>query len=117
MSAADAAAEGIRALNHATLPAAGGLTGPADVYAVVGALASLAGRLPQALAQLQGFLDVECEHGRIGVVDGDFAGDPVAAVATTGHWLDRATVTAWTLQHALDQAHATLTWAAARVLD
>lgn len=73
--------------------------------------------MPQALAQLQSFLDVECERGRIRVVDGDYAGDPVAAVSACGHWLDRATVTTWTLQHALDHAHATLTWAAARVLD
>jgi len=114
---ADQAAEALRALNHATQPCAGGLGGPADAYDVLAALAALVARLPQALTQLQTFLDGECEHGRIAVVDGDFAGDPVAAVSACGHWLDRATVTAWTLQHALDQAHATLTWAAARVLD
>jgi len=81
---AQQAAEAVWALNHATLPGAGGLGGPADVYDVLGALASLVARLPQALGQLQGFLDVECEAGRVAVVEGDFAGDPVAAVATTG---------------------------------
>lgn len=35
---ADTAAEAIRALNYATLPGTGTLTGPADVYDVVGAL-------------------------------------------------------------------------------
>jgi len=110
---AEQAAEAVRALNHATQPWAGGLTGPGDVYDILGSLATLASRLPQALTQLQGFLDA----GRIGVLDGEYAGDPVAAVAACGHWSERATVTAWTLTHALDQAHATLTWSASRVLD
>ncbi len=116
MSAADAAAEAVRALNHATLPAACGLTGPADVYDVLGALAALAGRLPQALTQLQGFLDIECEAGRVAVVDGDFAGDPVAAVATLAHWFDVTGQAVETARHALEQSHATLTWAASRTL-
>jgi len=74
-------------------------------------------RLPQALGQLRAFLDVECDHGRIGVVDGEFAGDPIAAVSACAHWLTLATDAAQNARHALDQAHATLTWAAARVLD
>lgn len=109
---ADTAAEAVRSLNHATLPSAVGLGGPADVHAVLGALACLAGRLPQALAQLQAFLDTECDAGRIAVVDGEFTADPVAAVSACGHWLEQAGCAADTLRHTLEQAHATLTWTA-----
>ncbi len=112
----DTAAEAVRALNHATLPAAGGMQGPADAYSVLSGLVLLAGRLPQALAQLQGFLDVECEAGRVAVIDGDFAGDPVAAVSACAHWLTLAADAADSARHALEQAHATLTWAASRTL-
>ncbi len=49
---ARAAAEAIRALNHLTRSGRGGLTYPSDVQQVVGELASLMHRLPQALNQL-----------------------------------------------------------------
>lgn len=109
---AEQAAEAVRAGNHATQPCAGGLNGPADVYDVMGCLAMLAARLPQALAQLQAFLDNETDAGRVRIVDGEHVGDPVAAVTTCAHWTDTATAAAQGLQHALDQAHAALTWAA-----
>ena len=109
---AEAAAEAVRSLNHATLPCAGELTGPADVYDTLGALAVLAARLPQAMSQLQTFLDSETDAGRVQVVDGEHAGDPAAAAATCGHWTDTATAAAQALQHALEQAHAALTWTA-----
>ena len=107
------AAEAVRALNHACQPAAGGLTTPADAYAVAGALALLAARLPQALSQLQAFLDAECDADRIAMVDGEYTGDPLAAVSATGHWLAHASTAAEQLQYALDRAQHTLTWAAA----
>ena len=113
---AEAAASAIRALNHATRPGLGwcddGLTGPADVYDVVGALATLAARLPQALTQLQAWLDTETDAGRVAVVDGEHAGDPAALTATVGYWTDTAASAARALTHALDHAHTTLTWAA-----
>lgn len=109
---ADTAAEAVRSLNHTTLPSAVGLGGPADVHAVLGGLVLLTGRLPQALAQLQVFLDRECDAGRIVVVDGEFATDPVAAVSACAHWLEHAGCAADTLRHTLEQAHATLTWTA-----
>jgi len=109
---AQTAAEAIRALNHATLPGADELTGPADVYDTLGSLATLAGRLPQALSQLQAFLDAETDTGRVRIVDGSLAGDPAATAATVGHWTDTASAAAQALQHALEQAHAALTWAA-----
>lgn len=109
---AEAAAEAVRALNHATLFAGNELTGPADVYDTLGSLAMLAARLPQALSQLQAFLDAETDAGRVQVVDGEHAGDPAAAAATAGHWTDTASAAAQVLQHALEQAHAALTWTA-----
>jgi hypothetical protein len=84
---ADTAAEAIRALNYATLPAAGTLTGPADVYDVVGALGSLTGRLPQVLSQLQSFLAGEHAAARVRIVDGPHTGDPAAALVDVQRWL------------------------------
>lgn len=105
---ADTAAEAIRALNYATLPAAGTLTGPADVYDVTGALASLTARLPQALSQLQTFLAGEHAAGRVRVVDGPHTGDPAAALAEADRWLTCASSRADVLREALEQAHAAL---------
>lgn len=109
---AEAAAEAVRALNHATLPCTSPLAGPADIYDTLGSLATLAARLPQALSQLQAFLDTETDAGRVRVVDGEHAGDPAAAAATCGHWTDTASAAAHALQHALEQAHTALTWTA-----
>ena len=109
---ADTAAEAVRALNHATVFTDGGLTGPADVYDVLGSLAILAARLPQALAQLQTYLAREQTAGRVQLVDGPHTGDPAAALADVERWLTCAAGGADTLHQALEQAHATLTWAA-----
>ena len=109
---ADTAAEAIRALNHATVFTDGGLTGPADVYDVLGSLAMLAARLPQALSQLQTFLTREQTAGRVQIVDGPHTGDPAAAVADVTRWLTCAAGSADALHQALARAHATLTWAA-----
>lgn len=109
---AEQAAEAVRALNHVTLPGAGGLTEPADVYAVLGSLVTLMARLPQALTQLQSFLVREHAAGRVQIVDGQHAGDPAAAVAALTSQLSCAVRSAEALQHALEQAHATVTWAA-----
>ena len=113
MAAAQAAADAIRALNHATLPAAGGLAYPADAQAVLTALGTAAARIPQALAQLDGFLTREVDAGRIRIVDGQHAGDPAAAIAEATQLLDHATISARGLAQLLDAAATTLTWAAA----
>jgi hypothetical protein len=113
MQLADEAAEGIRALNHATLPAAGGLVFPADAYAVTGSLAVLAARLPQVLSQIEVFLADELAAGRIVIVAGEHAGDPTAAITLAAAWLQGARVAAHHLRHALDGAQAALTWAGA----
>jgi hypothetical protein len=110
--AADAA-ESVRALNHATLPGSGGLAFPADAYDVTGALALLASRLPQALAQLLAFLRAEVEAGRVVIVAGDHAGDPDAVLAAVTRSLGEAAASARRLHQALDAAQNNLTWAAA----
>jgi hypothetical protein len=113
VAAAQAAAEAVRALNHATLPAAGGLTHPADAQAVLAALGMASARLPQALNQLRRFLDEQVTAGRVRVVDGEHAGDPAAMLTEAGHLLDHATIAARGLAQLLDAAADTLTWAAA----
>ncbi len=104
----------MRALNHATLPGAGGLAFPADAYEVTGQLALLASRLPQALAQLLAFLQAEVKAGRVVIVAGDHAGDPAAAIAAVTASLDTAVASARRLHRALDAAQNQLTWTAAR---
>jgi hypothetical protein len=107
------AAESVRALNHATLPATAGLVFPADAYDVTGQLALLASRLPQALAQLHAFLEAEVKAGRIVIVAGGQAGDPDAMLASVTASLDQAVASARRLHQALDAAQNQLTWAAA----
>lgn len=111
-SYAKVAAEAIRELNHATLPAKNALSWPSDVYDVLAWLATLAARLPQALAQLDALLTEQVDTGRIAVAGGDPVDDPVAAVITAGQWLHAASLTAHQLHSALDQAQAALTHAA-----
>lgn len=105
---ADVAAEAIRSLNHATFPGAastpGGLAWPSDVYDVLASLSVLAARLPQLLAQLDGFVTRAVDAGRIVVDGGQFAGDPQAAAATASHWLEHAASLAAQLGHTVDQA-------------
>ena len=106
------AAEAVRALNHATLPGAGGLDYPADAYGVTGQLAVLAARLPQALAQLLAFLQDQAAARRIAVVAGEHQGDPAAMLAAVTADMDAAVASARRLHQALDGAQNHLTWAA-----
>jgi len=107
------AAEAVRALNHATLPGAGGLEYPADAYEVTGQLSLLAARLPQALAQLLAFLADQASAGAITVVAGQHAGDPAAMLTAVTADLDAAAASARRLHQALDAGQNHLTWAAA----
>jgi hypothetical protein len=78
---AEAAAEAIRALNHATLEVGrpDGYEWPADVDAVIAALTVLAQRLPQALTQAARWLERASAAGTIGH---DADADPVAEAGT-----------------------------------
>jgi hypothetical protein len=107
------AAEAARALNHATLPGAGGLAYPADAYEVAGQLSLLAARLPQALAQIHTFLQQQTAAGQVTVVAGQHAGDPAAMLTAVTSDLDDAAGFARRLHQALDAAQDHLTWAAA----
>lgn len=54
---ADAAAEAVRSLNHATLSRrAAGWEYPGDAYSTVASLSAMAAMLPQALGQIEGFI-------------------------------------------------------------
>lgn len=82
--AVQSAAEAIRFLNHQTRPGVAALD-VTDVYDLLGELAWMTGRLPQLLGQIETLLDQLVEHGQVAIVDGDQAGDPVAAAAIAGH--------------------------------
>ena len=81
LALARAAAEAVRALNHATL-GGNGLEQPADAYALLGELSLTAAGLPQLLAQAGRWLTTALGAGKLGCDDGT---DPAAAVS--GAWL------------------------------
>ena len=79
---ANAAAEAIRVLNHATFQtSSGALAYPAGVDAVIEALATMHARLPQLYGQLTEWLRGQLAAGRLQIGHGPFRGDPAAAVA------------------------------------
>ena len=63
LALARAAAEAVRALNHATL--GGGLGQPSDAYAVLGELSLTASRIPQLLGQVGRWLAAALAAGRL----------------------------------------------------
>jgi hypothetical protein len=73
---ADAAAEAIRGLNHATLTSAG-LGQPSAAYDVIGALSRAAAGLGQALAQITRYLGDALAAGHLGH---DLGEDPARAI-------------------------------------
>ena len=81
------AAEAIRTLNHLTM-GTDGLEYPSDVYSTLGALSTMAARLPQTFQQLAGFLERQLQDGVI-TMDAGFAfdGDPLAAVSAASRAL------------------------------
>jgi hypothetical protein len=113
LECADAAAEAVRALIRTAGTGAGALAGPAEVYAVLGALARLGGRLPQALGQLLDVIAAEHVAGTSHVVSGPHAGAPAAALTDLARQLCWAAASAHALSTALEQGEVTLTWATA----
>lgn len=89
---ADAAAELVRAINHATRPGTSGVRDVGDVYDTTAALALLAARLPQALTQLAAHVAADAAPGRLTAVDETGRDtDPADAVrAATGRLQDAA---------------------------
>ena len=99
LALARAAAEAVRALNHATL--GGGLGQPSDAYAVLGELSLTASRIPQLLGQVGRWLAAALAAGRLGCDDGT---DPAAAVS--GAWLFISDARASAASLARDLGHA-----------
>ncbi len=80
------ASEAIRGLNHLTRDA-GSLRHPVEVYQALGSLAEMCERLPQALEQIDVLLTRWVENDQVRIDDGEFIGDPPAAVAAASVWL------------------------------
>jgi hypothetical protein len=98
---ADAAAEAIRVLNHAT----GGfdaLVQPADVDRLLSALSAMASRLPQLFLQTQANLVRIADDAAL---YDDRGNDPSATVALVSMGLGAAHGAAMALFEALDAAH------------
>ncbi len=108
---ADDAAEAIRGINHLTFDA-GSLRYPSDVYRILGSLDSVVSRLPQALEQIDRLLQRWLEAEEISIDQGEFVGDPPAAVAAaTTHLLNEARPALAQAGKALAAARDALTWA------
>jgi hypothetical protein len=108
---AEAAAEAIRAINHVTLHNAA-LPYPSDAYRLIGALITLAERLPQALEQAAQRLTRWQQAGELGIDPGtDYAGDPDRAAVEAVAGLHAAAIAAGQLRDALSQARRALTYA------
>ena len=98
---AASAAEAVRALNHLTLGR--GTPGePAELDRLVAELAIMAGRLPQLLGQLGGWLDAEQHAGRL---RSDDTTEPARIVDRAAAELAEAGHAAHHLGRALDDAH------------
>jgi hypothetical protein len=100
---AEAAAEGIRWLNHTTIH--GGYELPSDVDSVIGQLQTLAERLPQTLTQAHRWLAAEHQRGRIGLDNETSAYAVETAVIGALFELRLAVVRAEALAEALRTAH------------
>jgi hypothetical protein len=105
-AAAWLASEAARFLNYATGPhASTGLRYPATVYSIAGALAEMAGRLPQLFGQFTAWLDAEQAAGRLA----EDHGGPVAPLTDRArHHLDQAARHATALGAALSWAQCDL---------
>jgi hypothetical protein len=93
---ADQASDAIRALNHATFPAAGFpcLQYPSDAYVLLGSIAELAARLPQLFMQVSAFLQRQLQQDFVAIDDGKYYADAFGAIATASHELEGPAATA-----------------------
>ena len=102
---ADQAADAVRLLNHRTRPGIGYLAEPSEVAAIIAALASITGMLPQLFGQLSHWLAREHHDGRLRVDDLAPLPDPAQTVHALTANLQHA---ARCVQHAraeLETAH------------
>jgi hypothetical protein len=103
VDAANSAADAVRELNRATVfpDADGSFEWPSDVDATIGALQTLAQRLPQALTQAGRWLTLAVDAGHVGHDQGRPAAD---AVQEASEYLMGAADLAGHLAHRLGQA-------------
>lgn len=103
LEVARALAESARVLAHLTRHAEA-LGEPPDADRLVRELSSCAGRLPQVLSQVSRHLSRDGGEGRIGVVSGQYAGRPDAAVTALWQHLDAASAVLMRAASELDAA-------------
>lgn len=104
----DALPELVRALAHVTLHHEA-LDEPADADRLIRNIALAAGRLPQLLDQVSGWLEAEQAAGRIGIADGSLFNGAAHAAGVAAMRLVQAQAHARMLQQALDAAAAVTT--------
>lgn len=103
---AEQAAESVRALNHATLLLTPGcLLDPIDAYRILGDLAALCHRLPQALEQIGRHLDAQRGAGDLALDDNTTA-TPTYVVNEIRVALDGAARSISQAARSIDTAHA-----------
>jgi hypothetical protein len=108
---AEAATEAVRAINHIN-SSQNVLDKPSEAYRVLGQLATLAARLPQACKQITRQLITWDSAGQLGFDPGTtYAGHSAAAVVDAMHRLDDAARAARYLEHVLAEAAHVLTYA------
>jgi len=108
---AQAAAEAIRAINHVTLHNTA-LPYPSDAHRLLGALITLAERLPQALQQTAQRITRWQHAGELGIDPGtDHAGDPDRAAVDAVAGLHAGAIAAGQLRDALSQARRAISYA------
>lgn len=98
---ADDAAEAIRAINHLTMSARDDWQTPGDVYNLIGGLAQMVAKLPQALEQASSLIDKLNDDGRLRS-DNDQLHYNIADVF---YGLETARLAAQRMHSALNQAH------------
>lgn len=116
---ADEAAEAIRLLNQATLPADNYpcLAYASDAYNLLSALHELSSRMPQLLTQIAAFLMCQLQLDVVTIEDGEFIGDPFGAVGAASHQLEGpATSAARDLARTIDRARQAVAFAASHDL-
>jgi hypothetical protein len=110
VTVANALAECVRVLNHATR-SDDAIGYPGAVYQVLGAVYTATGRLPQLLSQLSGWLERATEAGRLAEHQ---HGDVIAAVATAQDALARATAQFAPVTSALEAAQQAIAFVSLR---
>ena len=108
---ATSADDAVRGINHLTRDH-GSVRYPGEACRVLGSLASLADRLPQAFEQIARLLERWYQAGHLRIDGGQFHDDPAEAIsAASRHLHDEALPAAEHLAQALADAQSAIAWA------